>query len=78
MRFLLLILLLTPGISQNKTIELNNVLDGTFRTSGIGGYNWVNGEDAYYFSESDSDGKHFYIYNLASDDTTKAFQLTLI
>jgi len=75
MRFLLLILLLTPGISQNKTIELNNVLDGTFRTSGIGGYNWVNGEDAYYFSESDSDGKHFYIYNLASDDTTKAFSI---
>ncbi|MEO2116075.1 MAG: S9 family peptidase [bacterium] len=67
--------MLTPGISQNKTIELNNVLDGTFRTSGIGSYNWVNGEDAYYFSESDSDGKHFYIYNLASDDTTKAFSI---
>jgi len=75
MRFLLLILLLTPGISQNKTIELNNILDGTFRTSGIGSYNWVNGEDAYYFSKKDSSAMNFFKYNIASDDTTKTFSI---
>ena len=75
MRFLLLILLLTLGISQNKTIELSNVLDGTFRTSGIGSYNWVNGEDAYYFSKKDSSAMNFFKYNIASDDTTKTFSI---
>ena len=75
MRFLLIILLSTLVISQDKTIELDNIFDGDFSSSSIGRFDWVNGEDAYYFSESDSDGKHFYKYNLASDDTTKAFSI---
>ncbi len=75
MHFLLLILLLTLGISQEKTIELEDVFNGTFSSSGIGRFDWINGEDAYYFSQSDSDGKHFYKYNVASDDTTKAFSI---
>ena len=75
MRFLLTISLLTLGFSQDKTIELSNVLDGTFRTSGIGSYNWVNGEDAYYFSKKDSLGTNFFKYNIASDDTTKTFSI---
>ena len=75
MRFLLTILLLTLSLSQDKTIELSNVLDGTFRTSGIGSYNWVNGEDAYYFSKKDSLGMNFFKYNIASDDTTKTFSI---
>ena len=75
MRLLLIILLSTLAISQDKTIELDNIFNGDFSSSGIGRFDWVNGEDAYYFSESDSDGKRFYKYNLASDDTTKAFSI---
>ncbi|HJO21614.1 MAG TPA: DPP IV N-terminal domain-containing protein, partial [Candidatus Marinimicrobia bacterium] len=77
MHFLLIILFFTLGISQDKTIELENIFGRTFSSSGIGGFDWVNGEDAYYFSESDSEGKHFYKYSIVSDDTTKAFSITL-
>ena len=53
MHFLLITLFFTFGISQDKTIELENIFNGTFSSSGIGRSDWVNGEDAYYFSESD-------------------------
>ena len=76
MRFLLTILLLTLGFSQDKTIELEDIFNGTFSTSGIGRFDWVNNEDAYYFSKSDSDGKHFYKYNVAAGDTTKSFSIS--
>ncbi len=75
MHFLLIILFFTLGISQDKTIELENIFGRTFSSSGIGGFDWVNGEDAYYFSESDSEGKHFYKYSIVSDDTTKVFSI---
>ena len=75
MYFLLIILLFTLGISQEKTIELEDIFNRTFSSSGISRSDWVNGEDAYYFSKSDSEGKHFYKYNIASDDTTKAFSI---
>ena len=76
MRFLLTILLLTLGYTQDKTIELEDIFNGTFSTSGIGRFDWINNEDAYYFSKSDSDGKHFYKYNVAADDTTKSFSIS--
>lgn len=75
MRFLLIALFFTLGISQEKTIELEDIFGRTFSSSSIGRFDWVNGEDAYYFSESDSEGKHFYKYNIASDDTTQAFSI---
>ena len=75
MRFLLIALFFTLGISQEKTIELEDIFGRTFSSSNIGRFDWVKGEDAYYFSESYSEGKHFYKYNIASDDTTEAFSV---
>jgi len=75
MRFLLIALFFTLCISQEKTIELEDIFGRTFSSSNIGRFDWVKGEDAYYFSESYSEGKHFYKYNIASDDTTEAFSV---
>ena len=75
MRFLLIALFFTLSISQEKTIELEDIFGRTFSSSSIGRFDWVKGEDAYYFSESYSEGKHFYKYNIASDDTTEAFSV---
>ena len=58
--------------TQDK-ISLENVLDGTFRTESIGRYDWKNSSDSYYFSKRSDEGLEFYEYNLASNDTLKAF-----
>ena len=76
MRRVIILSLLTVILAQNKTLELQDVMGGTFRYDRIGSYNWVNNQDAYYFSESDSLGKHFYVYGLAKGDTTKAFSIS--
>ena len=59
-------------LAQDK-ISLESVLDGTFRTESIGRYDWKNSSDSYYFSERGDEGLEFYEYNLASNDTLKAF-----
>jgi len=56
-------------------ISLENVIDGTFRTESIGRYDWKNSSDAYYFTERSEEGLDFYEYNLASNDTLKAFSV---
>ena len=76
MRKVIILSFLTVILAQNKTLELEDVMGGTFRYDRIGSYNWVNNQDAYYFSESDSLGKHFYVYALAKGDTTKAFSIS--
>ena len=76
MRRVIILSLFTVILAQNKTLELQDVMGGTFRYDRIGSYNWVNNQDAYYFSESDSLGKHFYTYGLAKGDTTKAFSIS--
>ena len=75
MYFLLITLLFTLGISQEKTIELEDIFNRTFSSSGISRSDWVNGEDAYYFSKKDSTGMNFFKYSIASDDTTRAFSI---
>ena len=59
MRKVIILCLFTVILAQNKTLELQDVMGGTFRYDRIGSYNWVNNQDAYYFSESDSLGKHY-------------------
>ena len=76
MRKVIILSLFTVILAQNKTLELQDVMGGTFRYDRIGSYNWGNNQDAYYFSESDSLGKHFYVYGLAKGDTTKAFSIS--
>ena len=69
----LTIALLLSALSAQGKISLENVLDGTFRTESIGRYDWKNNSDAYYFTERSDEGLNFYEYNLASNDTLKAF-----
>ena len=69
----LTIALLFSALSAQGKISLENVLDGTFRTESIGRYDWKNNSDAYYFTERSDEGLNFYEYNLASNDTLKAF-----
>ena len=71
-KYLTIILMFSALFSQDK-ISLENVLDGTFRTESIGRYDWKNSSDSYYFSKRSDDGLEFYEYNLASNDTLKAF-----
>ena len=71
-KYLIIALLFSSLFSQGK-ISLENVLDGTFRTESIGRYDWKNNSDAYYFTERSDEGLEFYEYNLASNDTLKAF-----
>ena len=71
-KYLTFVLILNALFAQGE-ISLENVLDGTFRTESIGRYDWKNSSDAYYFSERSEEGLDFYEYNLASNDTLKAF-----
>ena len=71
-KYLTIILMFGALFAQDK-ISLENVLDGTFRTESIGRYDWKNNSDAYYFTERSDEGLEFYEYNLASNDTLKAF-----
>jgi len=71
-KYLIIILMFGTLFAQDK-ISLENVLDGTFRTESIGRYDWKNSSDSYYFSERSDEGLEFYEYNLASNDTVKAF-----
>ena len=71
-KYLIIALLFSSLFSQGK-ISLENVLDGTFRTESIGRYDWKNNSDAYYFTERSDEGLEFYEYNLATNDTLKAF-----
>ena len=71
-KYLTIILMFSALLAQDK-ISLENVLDGTFRTESIGRYDWKNSSDSYYFSERGDEGLEFYEYNLASNDTLKAF-----
>ena len=71
-KYLTFVLILNALFAQGE-ISLENVLDGTFRTESIGRYDWKNSSDAYYFSERSEEGLDFYEYNLASNDTVKAF-----
>ncbi|HIC82825.1 MAG TPA: S9 family peptidase [Candidatus Marinimicrobia bacterium] len=75
MRKVIALLFFTVIFPQEKTIELKDVMGGTFRYDKIGSYKWVNNQDAYYFSDSDSLGKNFYRYDLARDDTTAVFSI---
>ena len=75
MRKIIVLLFFTIIFPQEKTIELKDVMGGTFRYDGIGSYKWANNQDAYYFSDSDSLGKNFYRYDLARDDTTAVFSI---
>ena len=71
-KYLTIVLMLATLFSQGN-ISLESVLDGTFRTESIGRYDWKNSSDSYYFSERSDEGLEFYEYNLASNDTLKAF-----
>ena len=73
-KYLTFILIFNALLAQGE-ISLENVLDGTFRTESIGRYEWKNSSDAYYFSERSEEGLDFYEYNLASNDTLKAFSV---
>ena len=73
-KYLTFILIFNALFAQGE-ISLENVLDGTFRTESIGRYEWKNSSDAYYFSERSEEGLDFYEYNLASNDTLKAFSV---
>ena len=73
-KYLTFVLILNALFAQGE-ISLENVLDGTFRTESIGRYDWKNSSDAYYFSERSEEGLDFYEYNLASNDTLKAFSI---
>ena len=73
-KYLTIILMFSALLAQDK-ISLESVLDGTFRTESIGRYDWKNSSDSYYFSERGDEGLEFYEYNLASNDTLKAFTI---
>ena len=73
-KYLTIILMFSALLAQDK-ISLKSVLDGTFRTESIGRYDWKNSSDSYYFSERGDEGLEFYEYNLASNDTLKAFTI---
>ena len=73
-KYLTFVLIFNALFAQGE-ISLENVLDGTFRTESIGRYDWKNSSDAYYFSERSEEGLDFYEYNLASNDTLKAFSV---
>jgi len=67
--------MLISSIFAQSEISLKSVLDGTFSTESIGRYTWKNSTDSYYFSTKSDSGLDFYNYNLASNDTTKAFSI---
>ena len=71
----LTIALIFSALNAQGEISLENVLDRTFRTESIGRYDWKNSSDAYYFTERSDEGLDFYEYNLASNDTLKAFSV---
>tara|TARA_B100000579_G_scaffold196053_1_gene160257 strand:- start:180 stop:2417 length:2238 start_codon:yes stop_codon:yes gene_type:complete len=71
----LTIALIFSALNAQGEISLENVLDRTFRTESIGRYDWKNSSDAYYFTERSDEGLDFYEYNLASNDTLKAFSI---
>ena len=71
-KYLTIALIYSTLFAQSK-ISLESVLDDTFRTESIGRYDWKNSSDSYYFSERSDEGLEFYEYNLASNDTLKAF-----
>ena len=73
-KYLTFVLIFNALFAQGE-ISLENVLDGTFRTESIGRYDWKNSSDIYYFSERSEEGLDFYEYNLASNDTLKAFSV---
>ncbi len=73
-KYLTFVLIFNALFAQGE-ISLENVLDGTFRTESIGRYDWKNSSDAYYFSQRSEEGLDFYEYNLASNDTLKAFSI---
>jgi len=75
MRKIVILLFFTIIFPQEKTIELKDVMGGTFRYDRIGSYQWINNQDAYYFSDSDSLGKNFHRYDLARGDTTTVFSI---
>ena len=70
------ILGLISSINAQNEVTLESVLDGTFRSKSIGSYQWVNDEDAYYFSEKDSLGTNILKYNVATGDTSDAFSIS--
>ncbi len=74
----LTIVLMFATLFSKGNISLESVLDGTFRTESIGRYDWKNSSDSYYFSERSDEGLEFYEYNLASNDTLKAFTVKKI
>ena len=67
--------ILISNVFSQGEISLKSVLDGTFSTESIGRYIWKNSTDSYYFSTKSDSGLDFYNYNLASNDTTKAFSI---
>jgi dipeptidyl-peptidase-4 len=71
----LTIALIFSALNAQGEISLENVLDRTFRTESIGRYDWKNSSDIYYFTERSDEGLDFYEYNLASNDTLKAFSV---
>jgi len=73
-KYLIFVLIFNALFAQGE-ISLENVIDGTFRTESIGRYDWKNSSDAYYFTERSEEGLDFYEYNLASNDTLKAFSV---
>ena len=76
MRYKLYVFLILIGYAFSQSeIQLKSVLDGTFSTESIGRYTWKNSTDAYYFSKKSENGLEFFTYNLASNDTTKAFTI---
>ena len=71
-KYLIIALMINALFAQDK-ISLESILDGTFRTESIGRYDWKNSSDSYFFSQRGDEGLEFYEYNLASNDTLKAF-----
>ena len=49
MRKIVILSFLTIIFAQNKTLELQDVMCGTFRYDRIGSYNWVNNQDDIIF-----------------------------
>jgi dipeptidyl-peptidase-4 len=70
------ILGLFTTINAQNEITLESVLDGTFRSKSIGSYQWVNDEDAYYFSKKDSLGTNILKYDVANGDTSEVFSIS--
>ena len=67
--------MLMSNVFSQGEISLKSVLDGTFSTESIGRYTWKNSTDSYYFSKKSDSALDFYIYSLASNDTTKSFSI---